>query len=95
MSDAFKSPMTTDEMISAMSVSSSANILCARQRLIEMCDELKKANAREKAAFMAGFETAMHWDGDCMPDKERAWQSHRCQDDTDCKTTDDPSGEQT
>lgn len=48
--------------------------------------ELKKANAREKAAFMAGFKM----DSDCRmgephtkPNPEQKWLEYRCQDGTD------------
>ena len=64
-----------------------------QRREIERLEaELKKANARERDAFMAGFEM----DSDCRmgephtkPNPEQKWMEYRCQDDTDWRATDE------
>ena len=53
--------------------------------------EIRKANAREREAFMAGFtgRTLASFTGRAnMPDIEQAWQQYRCRDDTDWKSVD-------
>ena len=56
---------------------------CVANRAFE---EAKRANARERPAFMAGLEAAFEWDGVETLDYEQAWQQYRCQDDADWRS---------
>lgn len=51
--------------------------------LEQATDDLRKANARERPAFMAGAKAAINWDGIETFDYEQVWQQYRCQDDAD------------
>ncbi len=47
--------------------------------------EVTAANARERPAFVAGWNAALHIKDCDSDDIERAWQQYRCQDETDWK----------
>lgn len=53
----------------------------------DAADALEQANARERPAFMAGYEYADV--NNTTADAEQAWQEYRCQDDTDWKAVED------
>ena len=60
----------------------SKRAFAAENALSRGSSEVSTANAREKPAFMAGFERG----GDCV-DADEAWQQYRCQDNSDWKAT--------
>ena len=62
------------------------------QEIERLSAEVSAANARERPAFMAGFQSGYEAGEPCttieQEDYEQAWQQYRCQDDSDWKVTD-------